>query len=54
MNYGKYDAICCKHYFYLMICNDLSKNNKYNDNSYNPTAIKLQCIFAWLFFTMYC
>ena len=24
MNYGKYDAICCKHCFYLLICNELS------------------------------
>ena len=24
MNDGKYDTICCKHCFYLLICNELS------------------------------
>ena len=24
MNYGKYNTICCKHCFYLLICNELS------------------------------
>ena len=24
MNYGKYDTICCKQCFYLLICNELS------------------------------
>ena len=24
MNYGKYDTICCKRFFYLLICNELS------------------------------
>ena len=24
MNYGKYDAICCKRCIYLLICNELS------------------------------
>ena len=27
----------------------ITKNNEYD---YNPTAIKLQCIFAWLPFTV--
>ena len=51
MNYGKYDNICCKCCFYLLICNELSCNdinNKYNEYNYNPTANKFQCIFAWL------
>ena len=24
MNYSKYDIICCKRWFYLLICNELS------------------------------
>ena len=24
MNYGKYDTICCKRCFYLVVCNELS------------------------------
>ena len=30
MNYGKYDTICCKCYFYLLICNELSRIDQGN------------------------
>ena len=58
MNYDKYDTICCKRCFHLLICNELSgksitKDNKYNEYKYNPTAVKFQFIFAWLLFTVY-
>ena len=29
------------------------KNNKYNEYNYNPEAIKFQCIFALLLFTVH-
>ena len=62
MNYGKYSTICCKRYFHLLICNELSFIDpgnqlliikKYNEYSYNPAAFKFQCIFAYLLFTVY-
>ena len=30
MNYGKYDTICCKCCFYLLICNELSCIDQWN------------------------
>ena len=62
MNISKYDIICCKRCFYLLICNDLScidpkdqllyDNKKYSEYNYNSAAIKIQCIFACLLFTV--
>ena len=54
MNDGNYDTICWKRCFYLLVCYKLScNNNKYNEYNYNPAAIKFQCIFAWLLFTVH-
>ena len=62
MNYDKYDTICRKHCFYLLICNELSCNDQGNqlliitntmNINYNPAAIKFQCIFLSLLFTVY-
>ena len=30
MNYGMYNTICCKRYFHLLICNELSCNDPEN------------------------
>ena len=30
MNYDKYDTICCKHCFYLLICNEFSSIDQGN------------------------
>ena len=53
MNHDKYDTICCKRGFYLLICNELSCIDKGNQllittttNNYNPADIKFQCIFT--------
>ena len=31
----------------------ITNNNKYNEFYDKPASIKIQCIFAWLFFTVY-
>ena len=62
MNHGKYDTICfaiavfiC---WFAMNClywagKSITNNNKHSEYNYNVAAIKFQCIFAWLLFTVY-
>ena len=38
MNYGKYDIICCKCYFYSLICNEFFCIDQIS-NSHNSTMI---------------
>ena len=58
MNFGKYDTICCRRCFYLLICNELfciwsrktiTKNSKYNEYNYNLADIKIKCILHGYF-----
>ena len=61
MNDSKYDTICCKMFLFVDLQwivlywskKSITYNNKYNEYNYNPAAIKFQCIFAWLLFTVY-
>ena len=49
MNDGKYDIICCKHCFYLIICNELSCIEKGNKLLIITNTINIIIsIFVWL------
>ena len=49
MNIAKYDTICCKLCFHLLICNELFCNDQENQLlMITNTLNKPQFVFAWL------